>query len=159
MQVRKQQLELDMDVVWKGFPAFPAHLRMRPVSRGNSRRATWVGPHAERPRVPGPLLRRKRGPDSLLFSIKQLGAAPVPRSLANPQPAYPALPVPFRGNHIKGSCPPVPTLPLLLDQPQCFPVCPSSRGLACPLLLGFVSITNYLVYACHHLLLCWHHQT
>ena len=29
-------------VVWKGFPAFPAHLRMRPVSRGNSRRATWV---------------------------------------------------------------------------------------------------------------------
>ena len=23
-------------VVWKGFPAFPAHLRMRPVSRGNS---------------------------------------------------------------------------------------------------------------------------
>ena len=22
--------------VWKGFPAFPAHLRMRPVSRGNS---------------------------------------------------------------------------------------------------------------------------
>ena len=27
-------------VVWKGFPAFPAHLRMRPVSRGNSRRAT-----------------------------------------------------------------------------------------------------------------------
>ena len=29
-------------------PAFPAHLRMRPVSRGNSRRATWVGPHAER---------------------------------------------------------------------------------------------------------------
>ena len=33
-------------VVWKGFPAFPAHLRMRPVSRGNSRRATWVGPQA-----------------------------------------------------------------------------------------------------------------
>ena len=27
-------------VVWKGFPAFPAHLRMRPVSRGNSRRAS-----------------------------------------------------------------------------------------------------------------------
>ena len=25
-------------MVWKGFPAFPAHLRMRPVSRGNSRR-------------------------------------------------------------------------------------------------------------------------
>ena len=25
--------------VWKGFPTFPAHLRMRPVSRGNSRRS------------------------------------------------------------------------------------------------------------------------
>ena len=36
------------------FTAFPAHLRMRPVSRGNSRRATWVGPQAERPRFPGP---------------------------------------------------------------------------------------------------------
>ena len=43
-------------MVWKGFPAFPAHLRMRPVSRGNSRRATWAGPQAERPRFPGPLL-------------------------------------------------------------------------------------------------------
>ena len=30
--------------VCKGFPTFRAHLRMRPVSRGNSRRATWVGP-------------------------------------------------------------------------------------------------------------------
>ena len=30
-------------VVQKGFPAFPVHLRMRPVSQGNSRRATWVG--------------------------------------------------------------------------------------------------------------------
>ena len=37
-------------------PAFPAHLRRRPVSRGNSRRATWVVPHAERPRFPGPHL-------------------------------------------------------------------------------------------------------
>ena len=42
-------------VVWKGFPAFPAHLRMRPSSRGNSRPATWVVTHAERPRFPGPL--------------------------------------------------------------------------------------------------------
>ena len=49
--------------VLKGFPPFPVHLRMRPVSRGNSRRATWVGPQAERPRFPGPLLRRTRGPD------------------------------------------------------------------------------------------------
>ena len=31
----------DPCVVWKGFPAFPAHLRMRPASRGNWRRATW----------------------------------------------------------------------------------------------------------------------
>ena len=45
------------------FSSVPAHLRMRPVSAGNSRRATWVGPHAERPRFPGPLLRRTRGPD------------------------------------------------------------------------------------------------
>ena len=50
-------------LVWKGFPAFPAHLRMRPSSRGNSRPATWVVTHAERPRFPGPLLRRTRGPD------------------------------------------------------------------------------------------------
>ena len=28
--------------VWKGFPTFPVHLRMRPVSRGNSRRATCI---------------------------------------------------------------------------------------------------------------------
>ena len=47
----------------QGVPNFPAHLRMRPVSRGNSRRATWVVPHTERPRCPGPLLRRPRGPD------------------------------------------------------------------------------------------------
>ena len=42
-----------------GIHLFPAHLRMRPVSRGNSIRATWVGPQAERPRFPGPLLRQK----------------------------------------------------------------------------------------------------
>ena len=47
----------------EGVPGLPAHLRMRPVSRGNSRRATWVGPQAERPRFPGPLLsRRGQGP-------------------------------------------------------------------------------------------------
>ena len=44
-------------VVWNGFPAFPAHLSMRPVSRRNSRRATWVVTHAERPRFPVPPLR------------------------------------------------------------------------------------------------------
>ena len=40
-------------VVWKGFPAFPAHLRMRPVSRGNSRRPRGVRPRLEgKPRTP-----------------------------------------------------------------------------------------------------------
>ena len=51
-------------VFWKGFPAFPAHLRMRPASRGNSRRAPWVVPHAERPRFPSPLWIRTRCPDT-----------------------------------------------------------------------------------------------
>ena len=52
--------------VWKGFPAFPAHLRMMLVSRGNSRWATWVVPHAEWPRFPGPLLKWTRCPDTSL---------------------------------------------------------------------------------------------
>ena len=70
-------------VVWKGFPDFPAHLRMRPVSRGNSRRATCVVPHAERPRFPGPLLRRTRGPDpsskaTLWVKAQHEGALPPP---------------------------------------------------------------------------------
>ena len=70
-------------VVWKGFPAFQAHLRMRPASRGNSRRATWVVPHAERPRFPGPLLRRTRGPDpsskaTLWVKAQHEGALPPP---------------------------------------------------------------------------------
>lgn len=38
---------------------------MRPVSRGNSRLATWVGPHAERPRFPGPLLKKTPMPGHL----------------------------------------------------------------------------------------------
>ena len=50
--------------------AFPAHLRMRPVSRGNSRRTTWVGPQAERPRFPGPLLRRLEG---LMLKLQYFG--------------------------------------------------------------------------------------
>ena len=33
--------------------AIMSDVRMRPVSRGNLRRATWVGPQAERPRFPG----------------------------------------------------------------------------------------------------------
>ena len=40
------------------------HLRMRPVSRGNSRRAPWVVPHAERPRFPSPFWIRTRCPDT-----------------------------------------------------------------------------------------------
>ena len=32
-------------------------------AQSSPRRATWVVPHAERPRFPGPLLRRTRGPD------------------------------------------------------------------------------------------------
>ena len=51
-------------MVWKGFPAFPTPLRMRPVSRGKSRLAPWVVPHAERPRSPGPLWIRTRCPDT-----------------------------------------------------------------------------------------------
>ena len=71
------------DAVWKGFPAFPAHLRRRPVSRGNSRRATWVGPHAERPRFRTPLLRRTQGPDpsskaTLWVKAQHEGALPAP---------------------------------------------------------------------------------
>ena len=41
-------------VVWKGFPACTAPLRMRPASRGNSRQAPWLVPHVERPWFPGP---------------------------------------------------------------------------------------------------------
>ena len=37
--------------------------RSRPASRGNSRRAPWVVPHAERPRFPSPLWIRTRCPD------------------------------------------------------------------------------------------------
>ena len=40
--------------VWKVFPAFRAHLRMMLVSRGNSRRATWVvrGSLERHPEIP-----------------------------------------------------------------------------------------------------------
>ena len=66
-----------------GVPGFQAHLRMRPVSRGNSRRATWVGPHSERPRFPGPLLRRTRVPEpsskaTLWVKAQHEGALPPP---------------------------------------------------------------------------------
>ena len=37
-------------MVWKGFPSFPAHLRMRPVSRGNSRSSSCLG--RKPPRAP-----------------------------------------------------------------------------------------------------------
>ena len=52
--------------------------------RGNSRRATWVGPHAERPRFPGPPLRRTRGPDpsskATLWGKAQHEGAPPPHA-------------------------------------------------------------------------------
>ena len=48
----------------EGVPDLPAHLRRRPVSRGNSRLATWVVSHAERPRIPHPLLKRTGCPDT-----------------------------------------------------------------------------------------------
>ena len=46
-------------------------------------RATWVGPQAERPRFPGPLLRRTRGPDpsskaTLWVKAQHEGALPPP---------------------------------------------------------------------------------
>ena len=60
-----------------------AHLRMKPVSRGNSRRATCVAKNAERPRFPGPLLRRTRGQDlfskaTLWVKAQHEGALPPP---------------------------------------------------------------------------------
>ena len=77
MQVRKQQLELDMEqqtgskysncegemeVALESLEGTRASRRVEEVlsrsfsARGNSRRATWVGPQAERPRFPGPLV-------------------------------------------------------------------------------------------------------
>ena len=56
----KQSIENDPDIVTIPIDeAEPLHLRMRPGSRGNSRRATWVGPQAERPRFPGPPARNE----------------------------------------------------------------------------------------------------
>ena len=77
--------------VWKGFPAFPAHLRMRLVSRRNSRLALCVVPHAEWPRFPGPLLRRTRCLDTSLKATlwakaQHKGALTPPRIIRkNPQ--------------------------------------------------------------------------
>ena len=36
---------------WKGFPAFPAHLRMRPVSRGHCRQILYHLSHQGNPRI------------------------------------------------------------------------------------------------------------
>ena len=44
--------------------AFLVHLRMRPVSGGNSRLAMCEVPRAERPRFSGPVLIRTRCPDT-----------------------------------------------------------------------------------------------
>ena len=50
--------------VWKGFPTFPAHFRMRPVSPEIRDVASLVVPHAERPRFADPLLIRTRCQDT-----------------------------------------------------------------------------------------------
>ena len=70
-------------MVWKGFPAFPAHLRMRPVSRGNSRRATWVGPQAERPRFPRSALEKDPRPGPL-FEGNPVGEGTTRRGTDTP---------------------------------------------------------------------------
>lgn len=44
--------------------------------------------------------------------------------LANPKPAYPAVPVPYHRNHNKGSCPHFPSLPMPPDRPWHFPMRP-----------------------------------
>ena len=58
------------------------------ITMGNSRRATWVGPQAERPRFPGPPLRRTRGPDpsskaTLWVKAQHEGALPPPCIVRN----------------------------------------------------------------------------
>ena len=50
--------------VCKGFPTFPAHLRMRPVSRGNSRRSLVGGDTCRLTPISGPLLKRNRCPNT-----------------------------------------------------------------------------------------------
>ena len=71
---------------WKGFPAFPAHLRMRPVSRGNSRRATcpvetrdsrrnaskstWFTRHPKIPSHPAPHDWRRQQPTRLPRGVR-----------------------------------------------------------------------------------------
>ena len=67
----------------QGVPGLPGALQVRLVSRGNSRRATWLLPHAERPRFPSPFLRLTRGPDpyskaTLWVKAQHEGALPPP---------------------------------------------------------------------------------
>ena len=63
---------------------------LRFSTRGNSRRATWVGPQAERPRFPGPLLRRTRGPDpsSTVQSLSRVRLFATPGTAARQASLY-----------------------------------------------------------------------
>ena len=51
-------------LVWNGFPTFPVHLRMRPVSRGNSRRRLVGGVTCRKTPISRLTLRRTRCPDT-----------------------------------------------------------------------------------------------
>ena len=51
--------------VWKGFPTFPAHLRMRPVSRGNSRRSVVGGVTCRNTPISRPTLEKNPMPGHL----------------------------------------------------------------------------------------------
>ena len=54
--------------VWKGFPTFPAHLRMRPVSRGNLRRRLMRGVTCRKTPFSGPTLEKNLMPGHLFES-------------------------------------------------------------------------------------------
>ena len=51
--------------VWKGFPTFPAHLRMRPVSRVNSRRSVVGGVTCRNTPISRPTLEKNPMPGHL----------------------------------------------------------------------------------------------
>ena len=51
--------------VWKGFPTFPVHLRMRPVSRGNSRHSVGGGVTCRNTPISRPTLEKNPMPGHL----------------------------------------------------------------------------------------------
>ena len=94
------------------------------------------------------------------LGTRLLGTVPTSQSplklfkLASPEAAYPALLVPSCGNHNKGSCPHfllVPSFWVTLVLPHV-----ALHGVACPLLLGPVIITNYRFSGNYCLLIYWH---